>query len=205
MKKEPQKYITLETLLSKSSQIHLTRRQRFLIALILASSHIQLHPTPWLKLKWTKKNILFLYDPQDPAKIGTDQPFISRSLSKSLQQITSSTRTSDSIYTFQDSIRNLGIMLLELCFGTAIEDHRLRPKVDVDDEQILKLINYAAADHWARDVVEEAGPEYSDAVNWCLHHTPESSGLEGMDEKWRENMFAKVVEPLKACHDQLVK
>ncbi|PMD14530.1 hypothetical protein NA56DRAFT_693937 [Hyaloscypha hepaticicola] len=205
MNKKPQKYITLETLLSKSSQIHLTRRQRFLIALILASSHVQLHPTPWLKSKWTKKDILFLYDPQDPTKIGTDQPFISRSLSKSLQQITTSTQTSDSIYTFQDSIRNLGIMLLELCFGTAIEDHRVRPKVDVDDEQILNLINYAAADHWARDVVEEAGPEYSDAVNWCLHHTPERSGLDGMDEKWRENMFAKVVEPLKACHDQLVK
>jgi hypothetical protein len=52
--------------------------------------------------------------------------------------------------------------------------------------------------------VEEAGPEYADAITWCLHHTPESSGVEGNDEKWREDMFMKVVEPLKYCHDQLI-
>jgi hypothetical protein len=48
-----------------------------------------------------------------------------------------------------------------------------------------------------------SGPRYCDAVNWCLHHTPES-GAEGNDEKWREDMFVKVVEPVKYCHDQLV-
>ena len=36
-----------------------------------------------------------------------------------------------------------------------------------------------------------------------LHHTPESSGVEGK-EKWREDMFVKVVEPLKYCHDRLM-
>jgi len=95
-------------------------------------------------------------------------------------------------------------MLLELCFGKAIEDYKLRPNVTTNAEQILKLINYAATDRWANDVVEEAGMEYSDAVNWCLHHIPESSEVEGKDEKWREDMFGKVVEPLKCCHDQLV-
>jgi hypothetical protein len=29
-----------------------------------------------------------------------------------------------------------------------------------------------------RDVVEEAGPEYSDAVVRCLHHIPQSHGVE---------------------------
>lgn len=110
---------------------------------------------------------------------------------------------SDDIYSFQDSIRNLGIMLLELCFGTAIEDYKLRQHMKATDEQTLQLINYAVAIQWTRDVVEEAGPEFSDAITWCLHHTPESSGVEGKDEKWREAMFAKVVEPLKYCHDQL--
>ncbi|KAE9376714.1 hypothetical protein N431DRAFT_183374 [Stipitochalara longipes BDJ] len=124
--KEPQKYVTLETLLSKSSPIKLSRRQRFRIALTLASSHVQLHSTPWLKSKWSKREVLFLYDPHDQMKIATDQPYISRSVSKSSQQ----------------SIENTA--------------------------------------------------------------TPESSGAEGKDEKWREDMFAKVVEPLKYCHDQIV-
>lgn len=56
-------------------------------------------------------------------------------------------------------------MLLELCFGTAIEDYKGRPNVGGTDEQMIQLINYAAAIQWSRDVVEEAGLEYSDAVN----------------------------------------
>ncbi len=71
------------------------------------------------------------------------------------------------------------------------------------DEQSLQLINFAIAIQLVRDVVEEAGPEYSDAVNWCLHHTPES-GIDGKEDKWREEMFSKVVQPLKNCHDQLM-
>ena len=108
---------------------------------------------------------------------------ISRSLSKSLQQSTNNTATSDNIYSFQDSIQNLGIILLELCFGIAIEDHRLGRTMGASEEQTLQLINYAVAIQWAREVVEEAGPEHSDAVTWCLHYTPESSDAEGKKMK----------------------
>ncbi|KAG4435672.1 hypothetical protein IFR05_008838 [Cadophora sp. M221] len=203
---QPQKCVTLESLLSKTSPISLSRRQRLQIALILASSHVQLHPTPWLKSKWSKKDILFLYDVHDPSKIYTDQPYISRSLSKAIQKVheNANSTSTNSSYTFQDSIRNLGIMLLELCFGAAIEDHKLRRDMPPVDERWLQVINYDTATKWARDVVEEAGPEFYDAVTWCLHHTPESVGADGLEDKWREDMFVKVVEPLKSCHDQLM-
>ncbi|PVH87289.1 hypothetical protein DL98DRAFT_582001 [Cadophora sp. DSE1049] len=203
---QPQKCVTLESLLSKSSIITLSRRQRLQIALILASSHVQLHPTPWLKSKWSKKDILFLYNEQDPSKISTDLPYISRSLAKAIQQSNENADASstNNSYTFQDSIRNLGIMLLELCFGVAIEDHKMRRNMPSIDEQSLQVFNYAIAIQWARDVVEEAGPEFSDAVTWCLHHTPESIGADGLEDRWREDMFVKVVEPLKSCHDQLM-
>ncbi|KAL2067321.1 hypothetical protein VTL71DRAFT_1745 [Oculimacula yallundae] len=201
---QPQKCVTLETLLSKSSPIVLSRRQRLQIALILASSHVQLHPTPWLKSKWSKKDILFLYDAQDPSKIKTDQPYISRSLSRAIQTHNNTEAISTNSYAFQDSIRNLGIMLLELCFGAAIEEHKMRRDMPLLNELSLQLVNYATATEWARDVVEEAGPEYSDAVTWCLHHTPESVGADGLEDRWREDMFMKVVEPLKNCHDQLM-
>ncbi|KAH8587077.1 hypothetical protein B0O99DRAFT_557149 [Bisporella sp. PMI_857] len=200
---QPQKYIKLEAILSKSSTTTLSRRQRYHIALILASSHIQLHPTPWLTSKWSKTDILFLHSAQDPSKVLSEQPYISRSLSKGLHYQPGSQAQNNSIsktYTFQDSIRNLGIMLLELCFGTAIEDHKMRQNLNADDEQSLQLINYAVAIQWVRDVVEEAGPEYADAVTWCLHNVPES----GTEERWREDMFAAVVEKLKYCYDQLV-
>jgi hypothetical protein len=70
---QSQDYITLEVLLSKISPVNLTRRQRLEIALILASSHIQLHPTPWLSSRWSKRDILFPKNKQNPVKVCTGQ------------------------------------------------------------------------------------------------------------------------------------
>ena len=94
-------------------------------------------------------------------------------------------------------------MLLELCFGTAIEDHRLRPSVDVDDEQILKLINMRlliiGPEMWSRKLVQST-VMLSTGAFIILRKVV-------VCKEWmrsgRGNMFAKVVEPLKACHDQL--
>lgn len=45
---------------------------------------------------------------------------------------------------------------------------------------------------------------FSDAVTWCLHNVPDGGGTEDKEDKWREDMFTKVVEPLKYCHDMFV-
>lgn len=71
------------------------------------------------------------------------------------------------------------------------------------DEQSLQVLNYGIAIQWVRDVVGEAGLGYSDAVTWCFHHTPESIDADGLEDRWRKDMFVKAVEPLKSCHDQL--
>lgn len=69
-------------------------------------------------------------------------------------------------------------------------------------EDMAQLVQYMAATEWQRDVATEAGPGYSDAVYWCLHYMPESNDMSGQDNRWRETMYVKVVEPLKYCHDQ---
>lgn len=40
--------VSLESLLRKDSKTRITCRQRYFIALILASSHLQLHSTTWI-------------------------------------------------------------------------------------------------------------------------------------------------------------
>lgn len=114
--KKARKFITLDALLSKNSPIDLSRRQRYHIALILASSHVQLHPTPWLKSKWNKKDISFLYDEEN--NICLEQPYISRSMCRR-----STNGACDSLepHIFQDSIRNLGIVS---CTGCATIFHQ---------------------------------------------------------------------------------
>lgn len=51
--------ISLESLLSKRSLVRLTRRERYVIALTIACSHLQLHDSPWLAAQWSKKDSLF--------------------------------------------------------------------------------------------------------------------------------------------------
>jgi hypothetical protein len=48
-------------------------------------------------------------------------------------------------------------MLLELCFGKTIEECRHWPNMTAPNEAMLQVLNYATADAWSRDVVEEAG------------------------------------------------
>lgn len=206
--KDPQKYVTLESLLGSSSEIRLDRQQRLQIALILASSYIQLHPTAWLASKWSKKDIFFFYDQDDPSEVQTSQPYISRALSDQLQgkkndiaMNVSCTSTNE----FRHGIHSLGIMLLELCFGRPIEEHPDWKRHNPADEKLVELVNYGVASTWcAEELLGEGGPKYKSAVDWCLHHVPDSrTGAGEKQDQWREDMFARVVEPVKKCHEHL--
>jgi hypothetical protein len=185
--------VSLETLLCKDSKITLTRRQRYLIALTLSSSHLQLYSTPWISSQWSKKDILFLRDSNSPDKILLDQPYISRNFAPTPA---GSDNPND-----DRSLSNLGIMLLELCFGTALEDHEIRQKYPTVSTP-NPFLDIAAALEWSPRAVEEAGPEFADAIMWCLRGVPGSGESDGKLEKWREELFLKVVEPLKYCYDQ---
>ena len=66
---------------------------------------------------------------------------------------------------------------------------------------MIQLVHYMAATEWVRDCVDEAWPEYSDCVTWCLHYTLENNGTDVKEDRWREAMYVKVVEPLKYCYD----
>ena len=190
--------ISLEKLLSKDSNITLTRRQRYLIALTLASSHLQLQSTPWIGSQWSKRDIYFIRNSTHPHEIRLDQPYISRSFAPVSAPRTPSTSTSPLDNSSDHSLSNLGIMLLELCFGTALEDHEIRQKYPPAGH----FLDVAAALEWSPRAVEEGGPEYADAILWCLHNMLGSGELDGSLEKWREELYLKVVEPLKYCYDQ---
>lgn len=161
---------------------------------------VRLHPTPWLHSSWAKKDILFLYDVKDNSEICIEKPYISRLLSKT-NSSTASLAQNDT--GFQEGIRSLGIMLLELCFNKAIESHELCSNINSTDQRIMQVLLYGIASDWARQVADETGHGYSDAIQWCLHYRLERMPDDSKYENWRDDMIAKVIEPLKTCYDQL--
>lgn len=114
------KPVSLGHVLSKSSETKLTRRERYLLALMVASSHLQLHESPWLGSQWRKQDILFPCSTDQ--KISSEKPYIARSF-----QSDDATMNGQSPRPAADhGLTTLGILLLELCFGVALEDHKIR-------------------------------------------------------------------------------
>lgn len=191
--------VSLESLLNKSSGYSLDRRQRYQIAFTLASSHLQLYPSPWLHSHWTKKDIMFNLDPHHPNSIQIDQPYMLHAVSVQKPPSTPSYASSDR------SLLTLGILLLELCFGSALEDHETRRRYDslggphTATPDLTATLDLAVALEWSRSVGGEAGESYADAVNWCLRGQVAGA----RDEKWRQELFTNVVRPLQSCHEQL--
>jgi hypothetical protein len=182
---------SLGSTLRKESRIKLSRRQRYHIALTLASSHLQLDKTPWLESGWSKDDILFVPSPTDPEHIKLDQPFIARDF------VSTKKRGSP---TANNSCPNLGIMLLELCFNSPFESQSYRKKHISPDGQSNPYLDLAAALEWCNsEAAEEAGPDFENAVKWCLSQFGSMGGLE---ETKKGEMIEKVVKPLEYCHKQ---
>lgn len=95
----------------------------------MASSLLQLHATPWLTEKLEKKHILFYYQGSD---ILAEEPYISHKFValKLGDSVPQEPKTTELLRIHpRKTLSSLGILLLELCFGEAIENHQSLRKV----------------------------------------------------------------------------
>ncbi|KAK3390305.1 hypothetical protein B0H63DRAFT_538556 [Podospora didyma] len=176
---------------------NITRKQRYLLSLILAPSFVQLLDTPWMHVTWKKADIFFLQDASSPNRFGLDQPHLSHceSLDKPPE-----TGNVPNLRSLGQSLDQLGIVLLELCFGKALEDQACRKqwgggRYDTERSGFDTL----AAREWMDEVEGEAGLEYFEAVSWCLR------GRITREQQWRHDMLRCVVEPLQRYQYFLIK
>lgn len=205
--------VTLASLLSKSPSSNntdlkgavsmtLSRLERYSIAVTLASSLLQLYSSPWIGETWSKYDIYFLIAAEgSPRPILVDKPYITRRFTSHSPQssvISVSEQTGRNAST--QSIQALGIMLLELCFGEAIEDQPIRSKYLGPDGRPNDMTDFCTAQHWLQhDALGEGGPEYSEAIRRCLFCAfgPKSTDLE--DDELRSAIYSEVVEPLEVA------
>ena len=161
---------------------------------MVASSHLQLHDSPWLRARWSKNDLGFQRD--KCGDIVSWRPYISSAFCSDSTDPLPSSMVAD------HGMSALGILLLELCFGTAIEDHEIRRNFPTLDGEANSALDLVAAMQWYdRYANDEAGPEFAEAIKWCLRNPVMSGGEKG--QGWREQLWVQVVEPLQNCHRQL--
>lgn len=178
--------LTLDYVLSQEFEGHLSRRQRYSIALLLASSVAQLQFTPWLRSGLAKGDVLFFMAGDDDGDIPYGEPFIRQDFPPSR---TSASRTDANDCNFY----SLAILLLELCFGRRLEDHPLRKKHPTGDADAKQAFDLMAALKWSQSVADEGGDDYASAVKWCF------TGCTGTNNSWRGEIIKNVIRPLELC------
>ena len=182
------RHVTLDEILRNPMTFHLSRRQRYTIALAIASAYLQLHASPWIWTRWNKCDIYLLYD--SSTSVFYEQPRIAKKISK---QLPPSPEPQDR------SLVSLGIMLLELAFGQALEDNRFRLKHPTLDTYSNHYLDAAAAKEWCESQMEDEDPAFAKPVLWCLGHTTSRMQMDLDNDLWRTDLFNNVVRPISSC------
>ncbi|RYP03945.1 hypothetical protein DL764_004779 [Monosporascus ibericus] len=159
--------VSLGEILSGKIKPALTRRQRLYLSVTLASSFVQLRDTPWISVPWGKQQVFFSHDGDNTNALLLDQPYVVRNFAAAPAKAAALDP--------QDiGVSSLGIVLLELCFGHVIEQHpsRLRLPSGEENETIKSAFDLIAALEWLKEVNDEVGADFADAVEWCLAGPP---------------------------------
>lgn len=188
--------ISLEKLLTCNGHLKLSRQKRYKLASIVASSLLQLHATPWLTEKLEKKNIFFYH--QGP-NILAEEPYISHKFvaSKPGDSVPPEPNTTWVLpIDPRQTLRCLGMLLLELCFGEAIENQQSLRKAHLSsDGKALDGTDYLCALAWV-EMVEEEEPKMEPIIRWCIS-CPLNGTLNWKDTTFTQKVYGFVVKPLE--------
>jgi hypothetical protein len=176
--------ISLDKMLHAGPGEGLSRRQRFSTAHLIASSMFELHSTPWLESSWTKTDIVFFRDTTNPGGNMCERPYLRRHISPQSNEPSDGTRDLIS--------ESLGVLLLELCYGTRLEEFSIYKTFPIRPEKPNHSFRLRIATALCENVADEAGPEMQAAIKWCLKNR--RSDID--EHKWRKEFFGVVVLPL---------
>ncbi|KAI9808147.1 MAG: hypothetical protein M1825_004604 [Sarcosagium campestre] len=188
--------ISLASWLTAASSMSLDRVQRYELALRIATAQLLLRPSPWIQPDWGKSDVYFAQDHNNNLKVN--QPYIKRRFNVTYNEDESST------YYRDKNAAALGIVLLEVCFGIALENVSIVPELPYPPGQTPhgsgnRDLILTTAIIWSKGVEVEAGPNFARAVSWCLDIRTVSE-----DKSWREKLLENVVRPLEIYLDQNV-
>lgn len=182
--------ISLRDIISRDIQ-KFTRRDKVHLAVILASSILQLEQTPWLRDVWGKDDIMFTECPEGP---HYNYPFV-----KGVAGTETPTRgeEEDSIQRGRDRVLSaLGLLLIEVCLGQPLQN--LAPEYESSSDTIIGLgPNKGTILQLLQKVSEEGGDLYYRAVESCLYFDACTRGTGTVGDSFEANFYENVVKVLQ--------
>lgn len=203
--------ICLESLLGKGTgetpahpAVLARRRTRLEIAVILASSLLQLHPGPWLAERWGKRDIFFFQSTD--GTIHTHLPFLLSKFKSSHDtglQVPSDGGVDcvvgrpTSRCGYNTPLLSLGIMILELWFNQAIESQPFRNGFLGAGGKETEYTDYNTAQKWQEQTMDQAGLELHSPTRRCIYCAFGAASQNLEDDELRKAVYEEVVVPLE--------
>ncbi|KAF2490358.1 hypothetical protein BU16DRAFT_566384 [Lophium mytilinum] len=122
--------ITLEELLTHPPVVNgrparLTKRERYSLAVTLASSTLQLNATPWFNDQWGKKDIVFHRISNGSRPVDIEHPYVTQNFHEASNgAITNGKPPSRAFHNKNTILLALAVALLELYFGVSAEKYQ---------------------------------------------------------------------------------
>lgn len=183
-------FLTQRQVFENKEMPQLPRSQRYALSLTLASSFLQLFDSLWLNTL-EKDDVLFFIN-STGLHFATDEPFLKKDSSPKTAERSGNANSIDRA----DSLAQLGIILLELCFGNTVSKtpHSL---FWLREGRAKQMSGHDLLTAWSllKEVTSEAGSDYTEAGRWCL----DGNKTITHDDQWRQDMLQKVIQPLQRC------
>lgn len=181
-----------QTPMSKAPRLSL--HDRFQLAKSISTGVLQLYNSPLLSSFWTKDDITFVH--------WTEKPYRKAYISRQTKATNDTSHKAKPLpYIHNTTIFALGILLIEICLGRALDDLRTLDDCSSEDDMTKPSMatDYATAIRLldSEAILVESGEEYADAVRRCIscNFGPTKTDLE--DDDFRQAVYSGVVAPLE--------
>ena len=194
--------VTLEDLLDRrpstdGRRAKLSRKERYNLALTLASSVLYLNSTPWLTNQWAAKDIQFHQTAAANKLIDVEHPYLAPSTVEPLDSLAAKTTKTLNFQNKNTVLLALAVALLELYFGTTAEkyqeaEHGARDPALHQNSWML----CAMAHRWAEESQDELSAAFLSAVRHCLRCFSDP-GVSLQDSEFLQAAAEGIVLPLQ--------
>ena len=176
---------------NQSPNAILSRKSRLQIAVILASSVLQLDGTLWLKSEWTSADIFFHHKSSHDSEYAFPYLYWQRCCSTNIAEYFGNLCLDDTMIRSKVLLA-LGLTLVELCFGRTLADMWRPEDGNVNEGETRRK----TASRLHQRVYDEMGVAYGDAVRRCVFQLFDVRELSLDIEEVQQKVFNHVLTPL---------